>query len=483
MLKLRDLEIGYPQHLFLEISDRQQKQAWTKVQSYSNPTVRCQAYLNYLCWDTFIPWLKTWCEEETSQKNNANNCLDKSIIFESSLPELWEFVNGSIVNYHGVKLALIPSETTELEEFDIPQEWVDIPQWQADYYLAIQINFDVSEQAWMRVLGSVSYQQLKEKGEFEKSDRIYYIDSKYLEEDITEILLEAQPSVKPQQQLATQAELSLETINSLLAKLGNSVVYHPRLEIPFQQWQCLITNSEWRKELYQKRNRQTTKLRTWLTNIATEIQELATEVKEDWQMLDTLINPVQPSYSRSHFSNETVNDLITLLEPNNPEQVRSQAAGLLGKVGVNNLEARQALIKLLETTKEEKIRWEAALSLGKIDPQNSYAGTAKGKIIDLGIKLAEQKIALLVAIIPDINSRIKVWLQLKPIDHSYKLPPNLQLKVISEGNIRLAAESRISDDGTGKDDCVQLSFTPPVGTEFTVQVSLNNANFTEKFIA
>ena len=482
MLKLRDLEIIYPHQLFLEISELEQKQAWIQAQSYSNPHTQCQAYLNYLCWHTFLPWLETWSEAEESN-SNQNKELDKNIIPESSLAELWEFVNGSIVSYRDLKLALIPRDTIDFEEFDIPQEWVDISQWQADYYLAIQINFDVSEKAWMRVLGGVSYQQLKEKGEYEESDRIYYISDRYLEEEIADILLESQPSIKPKQQLVTQAELSSEIADSLLAKLANSVVYHPRLEIPFQQWQCLITNPIWRKELYQKRTQQTTKLRTWLTNIATEIKELATELKADWQMLDSLLNPVQPSYSRSHFSQDTVKDLITLLEPHNPEKVRSQAAGLLGKIGANSLEARQALTKLLKTTKEETIRWEAALSLGKIDPENSYAGIAKGKIIDLGLQLESQKIALLVALAPEEDRRIKVWLQLKPVIESHKLPPNLQLKVISAGNIRLAAESRSYDDGKGKDDCIQLSFTPPIGTEFTVQATLNNTNFTENFIA
>ncbi len=171
---------------------------------YSNPTSRCQAHLNDLCWQTFIPWF-----EEDSDRSNL-------IQTETSLLDLWQFVNGSVINLGQTKIALIPSETTDIEEFDIPQEWVDIPQWQADYYIAIQVNLDLSDEAWMRVRGYVSYQQLKDRGVYEPSDRSYYISQEYLESDITEILLSPQPVAQTKQELVTTTELSLATADRLL---------------------------------------------------------------------------------------------------------------------------------------------------------------------------------------------------------------------------------------------------------------------------
>ena len=35
---------------------------------------------------------------------------------------------------------LIPSEAIDDSELEVPQEWVDIPSWAADYYLAVQIT-------------------------------------------------------------------------------------------------------------------------------------------------------------------------------------------------------------------------------------------------------------------------------------------------------------------------------------------------------
>ncbi len=490
MLKLRDLEIGYPNQVFFKISELEQKQAWIKAQAYSNPTARCQAYLNYLCWQTLKPWLETWLEEDKSQKNNYNSEQNKAIITESFLPEIWEFINGSIINYQRIKLALIPSESSDVQEFDIPQEWVDIPQWQADYYLAIQVNFDVCDEPWMRVLGYVSYSELRKKAEYAQSDRIYYINQKYLEEDITNILLSLPQVAQIKEELVTETELSLETANQLLDRLGNPLVYYPRLAIPFSQWAMFITNSEWRQKLYQKRtgakvslfNSQTVNLRQWLDN-------LVNTVEEGWQTVETLFTPVEAIPVRGYqYTEETITKdaiilLIQLLEPNNPEKERTQAAGVLGKIGAGYPEVIAALTELLYTAKEEETRWQAALSLGKIAPGHSQGGIKKSKLIDLGIQLEGQKIALIVAIMPQTQDRVGVWIQLKPANELIKLPPHLKLTIVSQGKTCLEAEARSDIEGKGKDKCLQFRFTPPSKTHFQVQITLNNASFTEDFDA
>ncbi len=119
MLSLHKLSISYPNQLWLKIPQEIQQKSWQRVQLYSNPTSRCQAYINEICWQTFIPWLEAWLEEDSNQP---------SVIEKKKLADIWEFVNGSVINLGKTKIALIPSEATDNEEFDIPQEWVDIPQ-------------------------------------------------------------------------------------------------------------------------------------------------------------------------------------------------------------------------------------------------------------------------------------------------------------------------------------------------------------------
>ena len=480
MFSLRKLSISYPNQLWLKITEEIQQKSWQRSQLYSNPTSRCQAHLNELCWQTFMPWLEAWLEED-----NQSNLIDKKY-----LADIWEFVNGSVINLGQTKIALIPSETTDIEEFDIPQEWVDIPQWQADYYLAIQVNLDLPDEAWIRVRGYVSYQQLKNKGVYEPSDRSYYISQEHLDEDITEIWLSPQQVAQTKQELVTQTELSLATANQLLDRLGNPSVYYPRLAIPFPQWAMFVTNSQWRQKLYQKRtglakvslfSSQAVNLRQWL-------HQLVNTVEEGWQTVETLFTALEPipvrgyQYTEETITKDAITPLIQLLQPNNPEKERTQAAGVLGKIGGGYPEVIAALTELLHTAKEEETRWEAALSLGKIDPGNPHAGVKKGKLIDLGIQLEGQKIVLIVAIMPQTQDRVGVWIQLKPANQSIKLPPHLKLSILSQGKTRLEAEARSDIEGKGKDKCLQLRFTPPSGTNFQVQVTCDHASFSEDFV-
>ena len=332
---------------------------------------------------------------------------------------------------------------------------------------------------------------MKNKGEYEPSDRSYYISQEYLQEDITEILLPSQQIAQKKQELVTQTELSLETANHLLNKLGNPSVYYPRLAIPFPQWAMFVTNSQWRQKLYQKRTEsakvslfssQVVNLRQWL-------HQMVSTIEEGWQTVETLFTPVEPISVRGYqqteetITKDAITPLIQLLQPNNPEKERTQAAGILGKIGAGYPEVIAALTELLHTAKEEETRWEAALSLTKIDPGNPQGGIKRGKLIDLGIQLEGQKIALIVAIMPQTQDRVGVWIQLKPANELIKLPPHLKLTIVSEEKTCLEAEARSDIEGKGKDKCLQFRFTPPAKTHFQVQITLNNASFTEDFDA
>ncbi|TAG39467.1 MAG: DUF1822 family protein, partial [Oscillatoriales cyanobacterium] len=67
---------------------------------------------------------------------------------------MWEVVNGTAFQIGETRLILIPSDETELEEFCVPQEWVDIPNWSADYYLPVQVNLDGDDgECWIELCG------------------------------------------------------------------------------------------------------------------------------------------------------------------------------------------------------------------------------------------------------------------------------------------------------------------------------------------
>jgi hypothetical protein len=231
------------------------------------------------------------------------------------------------------------------------------------------------------------------------------------------------------------------------------------------------------------------KLREWLENVV----ELGKNTLEDgWEQFEALISPPEPSAVRGK-SNvvgmvnegmpEAIAPVIRLLEPHQIEQTRRHAAGVLGELGVGNPEAIDALTQLLHTAREEETRWQAALSLGKISPGHPQAGIRKARYLDFGMQLEGHSVALIVAIMPRNDDRIGVFLQVQPIEGK-KLPPHLKLSLLSDsGETKKEVESRSDDDGEGKDNLIQLRFSPPAGTRFQVRVSVNEVSVTEEFIA
>jgi hypothetical protein len=474
MLKLRKLSTLYPNQLWLNLSQELQQEAWQQSQLHSNAAARCQAYLNYLCLKTFVPWLEAWLKEANQSQGH---------ISDINWDSLWEFVNGTPIDLAGMRLVLIPSETSDLDEFAIPQEWVDIPSWRKDYYLAVQINLGESEQSWLRVWGYASYEKLKSQGIYDDSDRTYYINQEVLAQDLTQMLLFPEKITSQTQELPPQ----LSTLKpELLKELSNPDIYSPRLKIPFDQWTALLTNEQWRQQLYNQRlgvtSTATVDLRQWLHKADMIIEEI-------WQAVETLFTPaefipVRGTENREvTVSSEAIAPLIRLLQSDRPEKERCQAAGVLGQIGVGHPEVVEALVQLLHTAKDEETRWEAALSLGKIAPEHPQAGVSKARLVDLGMQFGTCQVGLIVTIRPKTEAKIGVRLQLQPINQQHKLPPNLQLSVISGGETRLQAQSRSDEQGEGKDKVLQLGFSPPPGTQFQVRVTLEGVCVSEDFIA
>ncbi|MBD2214266.1 DUF1822 family protein [Nostoc linckia FACHB-104] len=478
MLNLRKLATIYPNQLWLTLSQELQQAAWQQSQSHANAAACCQAYLNYLCLKTFIPWLEAWLAEDNPQANNQN-----SIFSATKWDSLWEFVNGTPIDLGEIRLVLIPSDTSDLAEFAVPCEWVDIPSWRKDYYLAVQINLGNPEQSWLRLWGYVSYQKLKSQGIYDESDRTYYIHQEALAEDITQMLLLPQSNVIPQ---AAPSQLSTQVAEDLCTQLSNPSVYSPRLAVPFEHWAALIVDEQWRQKLYQQRLQlATTPTANVAVNLRQWLQQADSIITEIWQAVDALLTPPELGAVRSaemSVSAEAIAPVIRLIKSNRPEKERCQAAGVLGQIGIGHPEAIAALIELLHTANDEETRWEAALSLGKIAPHHPQAGISRARLIDLGMQLGDCKVALIVTIRPKTEDKIGVRLQVQPISQQHKLPPNLILSVISGGETRLQAQTRSDEQGEGKDKVLQLGFSPPPGTQFQVQVTLNEVRVSEEFV-
>ena len=153
-------------HLWLEIPQTTQQKAWEQSQSFSTPNRCWNAYLNRLVLEIFLPWLRAEYAPDAKISPNL-----------AALPSFWEVVNGTTIKCQDMRLVLIPSDAIDLSELRIPQEWVDISSWVADYYLAVQVN---PEENWMRIWGYTTHVQLKKQATYDSRDRSYCLNGEDL---------------------------------------------------------------------------------------------------------------------------------------------------------------------------------------------------------------------------------------------------------------------------------------------------------------
>jgi hypothetical protein len=212
--------------------------------TYSTPAACWNAFLNQASLKTLLPWLR----QEYVPRLHA--WPDRAI-----LPTFWECCNGTAINNSQTRIVLVPSEALDIDELRVPQEWVDIPSWVGDYYLAVQV--DVAGHR-LRVWGYTTHKHLKEFGQFDQSDRSYSVAGSKLLQDLNGVWVARQFEVQEQLRIMPQALPSLrkEEADHLLALLGTSDLRNPRMEVSFARWGALLEHGGWRKRLYEMRVRQ-----------------------------------------------------------------------------------------------------------------------------------------------------------------------------------------------------------------------------------
>lgn len=238
---MSDLALFNPTDLVLEVSDQIKNEAWRNSQTAATPTSRWQVYLNQVALNAVLPWLR---EEQ--------DCAVK-VASQASLASIWEVVNGTSLTVGDSKLVLIPSEAEDLSELRVAQEWIDLPQWRGDYYLAVQVNLDDN---YVRVWGYTTHQKLKTVGHYQTSDRTYSLTEDDLITDLDVLFLawELCPEEVTQVEVAALPAMSATQASNLIQRLGDvNNILLPRMAIPFQFWAALIGEENWRKSLVQKR--------------------------------------------------------------------------------------------------------------------------------------------------------------------------------------------------------------------------------------
>ncbi|AUT00420.1 hypothetical protein CLI64_08465 [Nostoc sp. CENA543] len=132
---------------------------------------------------------------------------------------------------------------------------------------------------------------------------------------------------------------------------------------------------------------------------------------------------------------------------------------------LNSLDARPALA------------FRSPVSTPEATQEQAENVTRRAKLIDLGIKIDNQPVMLIVEISPADNQKTSVRLQLHATGNQMYLPAGVQLKVLdNSGAVFLDAQARSADN------YIQLQFRGDLQEEFSIQVSLGDMSITENFV-
>lgn len=244
-----------PKEWLLEITPTIQAQCWQQSQVYTTSSSRWRAYINQICLHAFLDWTST-------------DCIQVSVWYSfPGTSAFWEFVNGTAILLEERRVLLIPSEAIDNSELEVPSEWVDIPSWAADFYLAVQVN---AASNWVRFWGYTTHQKLKLKGNYDSIDRTYCMDAQYLTKDFNAFWLTHQFCKQEQFKAVVPLlpELSTTSAENLLQQLTHDTVTFPRLALPFATWGKLLENEQWRQHLYEHlKQARYTNLSRWLEGV------------------------------------------------------------------------------------------------------------------------------------------------------------------------------------------------------------------------
>jgi hypothetical protein len=274
-----------PNDWVLDIPPEQASMLW-RQNNLSHPTSwsRWNAYLNLLCLEIFIPWVKVdYCSTAIAWLDPAANHA------------IWDVVNGSLVTLGAVRIALIPTTAIDQTTIDVPQEWVDIPAWAADYYLGLQV---ATESRKIHIYGYATHKQLKTEGLYDSSMRTYDLNLDVLEHDLNSLWLtySHQPIDRTRAAIEAIPPLTDAQVDRFIEQLSNPAEFFARLAVPFSAWAGLMENPIFRQRLYQQRLDQQQKI-VISQNLVVPINRLTDwlqgQVEAMWQSLDQVLLPQQ----------------------------------------------------------------------------------------------------------------------------------------------------------------------------------------------
>lgn len=281
-----------PNQIVLEIDDRALAQATATAEKVMpNATARHLYIINSLCCNAVQSWLQDSITTEDEQIIAPEAC---------SLQALWSVVTGVPLTVGSLQVVAIAEEAIDTASLTIPREWIDIPQWQPDYFIATQIDLD---RQYILLWGYASLATAKQKGTLRTTHQYYLLERDDISLDMPSLgTIGIRPKPATDASTAPQA-VGSETKLRLLNTLSEPSPFAPRLDIPFATWSTLAADNSWLQTLYERRCKKAgcqvsnpvTNLLTWLGS------DLTAAIQTGWQDFSELIRSTSTDSSRVTF--------------------------------------------------------------------------------------------------------------------------------------------------------------------------------------
>jgi Protein of unknown function (DUF1822) len=229
-------------------------------------------------------------------------------------------------------------------------------------------------------------------------------------------------------------------------KLNFSTDFHQRERIWFQQLNpILIARTEKLVQFAAEIERES----HYLTRIQTTLSHWFHQIVDtQWQAVQQLDRSMAMA-TRSLICNDEVTETIAQLNVCNEEAHRRQLIKKLGSIASGREDALTAILKLVQTTADDETLWTAVVGVRQLDPVHPGAGIRKLQSIDLGIT-----VDFVVNIVPKVNNRFGILLQVYPDQFEACLPANLKL-ILQDGQ----GNNLIEVVSQSEDCCIQLKLS------------------------
>lgn len=473
VLTIEALTEIYPEHIWIDLSKTGQFESKLSTEQLQDRDYNLsQVNLNQLCMVAVKKWLGEVFDLELKSVFPCTFDGKENLEFISKL------VNGFVLQLGKTRLVFIPSQSTDMTEMEIPQEWVDIPNWAADYYVPIQVDV---EGKYLHLWTFISHYNLKNSGGFDRVFRNYelpdHIETKNLDVLFTACELHSLGELTPKRAtIDPVSKLSAADVTKLIEQLQeHRSVFSPRLELAFNPWGAIL-NDEQLLERY------------CYGKIEIDLGEWLKFTKmvicDGFELMGHFINPPQavpvlpperiPSLHVIQGvqlgSGIKISEAITHLYHQQTELPMPE-----GSIGID------ATIPLLKSCKTPEIWWRAAEYLWTVQPEHPFLIT---RITQLETKFAGQSIALMISMIPTLDDRTAVMIRLYPSDRITYLPFGLQMTIQDDLGINLLTDpsgnAYVATAG-GESPCIQHYFTMTPGERFVSCISLDNVKILKIF--